>query len=68
MYRPEKECETLFNRMMYTLKNREILDKIPFMSQNEVFRKRAEIADVNSLTIASALNMDVAELEAMLGA
>ena len=46
----EEECETLFDRMMYTLKNMEILDKIPFMSQNEVFRKLAEIADVNSLT------------------
>lgn len=32
------------------MKNMEILDKIPFMSQNEVFRKLAEIADVNSLT------------------
>ena len=32
------------------MKNKEILDKIPFMSQNEVFWKLAEIADVNALT------------------
>ena len=46
----EEECETMFDRMMYTLKNMEILEKIPFLSQNEVFRKLAEIADVNTLT------------------
>ena len=40
----------MFDRMMYTLKNMEILEKIPFLSQNEVFRKLAEIADVNTLT------------------
>ena len=46
----EEECETMFDRFIYTMKNMEILDKIPFMSQNEVFRKLAEIADVNALT------------------
>ena len=46
----EEECTTLFDCFIYTLKNMEILDRMPFMARNAVFRKLAEIADVNTLT------------------
>ena len=46
----EEECNTLFDCFIYTLKNMEILDRMPFMAKNAVFRKLAEIADVNTLT------------------
>ena len=46
----EEECATLFDCFIYTLKNMEILDRMPFMARNAVFRKLAEIADVNMLT------------------
>ena len=46
----EEECTTLFDCFIYTLKNMDILDRMPFMAKNAVFRKLAEIADVNTLT------------------
>ncbi|MCH5302789.1 MAG: Rpn family recombination-promoting nuclease/putative transposase [Prevotella sp.] len=46
----EAECNTLFDCFIYTLKNMEILDRMPFMAKNAVFKKLAEIADVNTLT------------------
>lgn len=46
----EEECNTLFDCFIYTLKNMEILDRMPFMAKNAVFKKLAEIADVNTLT------------------
>ena len=46
----EEECTTLFDCFIYTLRNMEILDRMPFMAKNAVFRKLAEIADVNTLT------------------
>ena len=46
----EEECTTLFDCFIYTLKNMEILDRMPFMAKNAVFKKLAEIADVNTLT------------------
>ena len=46
----EEECDTLFDCFIYTLKNMEILDRMPFMAKNAVFKKLAEIADVNTLT------------------
>ena len=46
----EVECNTLFDCFIYTLKNMEILDRMPFMAKNAVFKKLAEIADVNMLT------------------
>ena len=46
----EEECDTLFDCFIYTLKNMEVLDRMPFMAKNAVFKKLAEIADVNTLT------------------
>lgn len=46
----EDECDTLFDCFIYTLKNMEILDRMPFLAKNAVFKKLAQIADVNSLT------------------
>jgi len=46
----EHECETLFDCFIYTLKNMEILDRMPFIARNAVFERLAQIADVNTLT------------------
>jgi predicted transposase/invertase (TIGR01784 family) len=42
----EHECETLFDCLIYTLKNMEILDRMPFIARNAVFERLAKIADV----------------------
>lgn len=46
----EQDCDTLFDCFIYTLKNMEILDRMPFIARNAVFEKLAQIADVSTLT------------------
>lgn len=45
----ESECETDFERWIYTLKNMETLQRMPFKARKAVFEKLEEIADVASL-------------------
>ncbi len=45
-----KECEKDFEKWLYVLKHMEALERIPFMSQKEVFKKLADFADSRSLT------------------
>lgn len=45
----EHECETDFERWIYTLKNMEVLKRMPFKARKAVFEKLEEIADVASL-------------------
>lgn len=45
----ENECETDFERWIYTLKNMETLQRMPFKARKAVFEKLEEIADVASL-------------------
>ena len=40
------ECETIFEKIIYTLKHMEILQRMPWMAQSAVFQRLAEIADV----------------------
>lgn len=46
----EAECETDFERWIYTLKNMETLKRMPFKARKAVFEKLEEIADVSSLS------------------
>ena len=45
----EKECETNFERWIYTLKNMDTLKRMPFKARKAVFEKLEEIASVSSL-------------------
>lgn len=45
----EEECETDFERWIYTLKNMDTLKRMPFKARKAVFEKLEEIADVSSL-------------------
>ena len=46
----EASCETNFERWIYVLNNMQILERMPFMAQNAVFRKLAEITDISTLS------------------
>lgn len=43
------DCETIFDKFIYILNNMEILQRMPWMAQNAVFKYLSEIADVASL-------------------
>ena len=43
------ECETIFEKIIYTLKHMDILQRMPWMDQNAVFKRLSEIAEVASL-------------------
>lgn len=43
------ECETVFERIIYVLKHMDILQRMPWMAQDAVFKKLSEIAEVASL-------------------
>ena len=45
----EEECETNFERWIYTLKNMDTLKRMPFKARKAVFEKLEEIASVSSL-------------------
>jgi predicted transposase/invertase (TIGR01784 family) len=46
----ENECETDFERWIYTLKNMETLKRMPFKARKAVFEKLEDIVDVASLS------------------
>lgn len=46
----ESGCRNDFERWIYTLKNMEVLNRMPFKARKAVFEKLEEIADVSSLT------------------
>ncbi len=52
------ECETIFDKFIYTLKNMEILQRMPWMAQNAVFKRLSEIADVASLNKEERVKYD----------
>ena len=43
------ECESVFERFIYILKHMDILQRMPWMAQDAVFKKLSEIAEVASL-------------------
>ena len=44
------ECETNLERWIYTLKNMNKLEDIPFLADNPVFRYLADVADISALS------------------
>lgn len=44
------ECETLFEKLIYVLKHMEVLERMPWLAQEAVFKKLASVADVASLS------------------
>ena len=44
------ECETNLERWIYTLKNMNKLEEIPFLADNPVFRHLADVADISALS------------------
>lgn len=43
------ECDTLFDKIIYVLKNMDVLKRMPWLAQEAVFQKIASVADVASL-------------------
>ena len=43
-------CENIFERIIYVLKHMEILQRMPFLAQDAVFKRLSEIAEVSSLS------------------
>ena len=43
------ECQDIFERFIYVLKNLDILDRMPWVAQESVFQKLASIAEIASL-------------------
>jgi len=44
------ECVTNFEKWIYVLTNMELLDRMPWLAKNEVFKKLAEIGDLSKLS------------------
>jgi predicted transposase/invertase (TIGR01784 family) len=45
-----EECETNFEKWIFVLKHMDILERLPFPLQGEIFKKLAKITDVTSLS------------------
>jgi predicted transposase/invertase (TIGR01784 family) len=51
-------CETIFEKIIFTLKHMDILERMPWMAQNAVFQRLSEIADVASLNKEERMKYD----------
>ncbi len=51
-------CESIFERFIYVLKHMDILQRMPWMAQDAVFKKLSEIAEVGSLDREERLRYD----------
>ena len=51
-------CENDFERWIYVLKHMETLNRLPWMAQNSVFDRLAQIADISSLTKEERIKYD----------
>ncbi len=53
-----EECNSIFERIIYVLKHMDILQRMPFLAQDAVFKRLSEIADVASLSKEDRLKYD----------
>ena len=53
-----EECENVFEQMIYVLKNMDVLQRMPELLQNAVFKKIASIAEVASLSKEERIRYD----------
>jgi len=44
------ECNTIFERIIFVLKNMDILQRMPWLAQDAVFKRLSEIAEVSALS------------------
>jgi len=51
-------CESIFERFIYVLKHMDILQRMPWIAQDAVFKKLSEIAEVGSLDREERLRYD----------
>ena len=59
----EKEadaCENNFERWIYVLKHMETIKRLPWVAQNSIFQRLAEISDLGSLSREERMKYDVA--------
>ena len=54
----ENECKSDFDRWIYVLKNMEILERMPFLAQNAVFQRLADIGDISKLSREDRMKYD----------
>lgn len=52
------ECETLFERWIYVLKNMAVLDRMPWTAKDMVFQRLAKVAEVRNLTKEERMQYD----------
>ena len=52
------DCENDFERWIYVLKNMDTLTRMPWMAQNSVFQRLAQIADISAMTKEERLKYD----------
>lgn len=57
------ECETVFDKWIYILKNMEIMDRMPFIQERKLFNRLATVTSYASLTEAERREYD-ADLKA----
>ena len=53
-----EDCDTIFEKIIFTLKHMDILERMPWMAQNAVFQRLSEIADVASLNKEERIKYD----------
>ena len=53
-----EECENDFERWIYVLKHMETLNRLPWMAQDSVFERLAQIADISALTKEERIKYD----------
>ena len=52
------DCENDFERWIYVLKHMETLNRLPWMAQDSVFERLAQIADISALTKEERIKYD----------
>lgn len=52
------DCVTIFEKIIYVLKNMDVLKRMPWLAQDAVFQKMASIADVSTLSKEERQNYD----------
>jgi predicted transposase/invertase (TIGR01784 family) len=58
--KPLEQCETNFEKWIYILNHMEVLEKLPKFLQSDVFKRLAEVTDVDSLSKEERREYDLA--------
>jgi len=52
------DCQNTFERIIYVLKNMDILERMPWMAQDAVFKRLASIAEIAAMSEKQRLEYD----------